>query len=93
MIMIYILELENNFEVSRSRENLFLDFAFQNFILKLADKFFVDKIVLIRTEIENSSMDIENRILGRSLSVNHSIRNIILQSKRSNLNLQHPFST
>ena len=65
--------------MSLSRENLFLDLVFQNFILKLADKFFVDKIVLIRTESASGPMDIENMILGRSLSVNHSIRNLILQ--------------
>ena len=71
MIMIYFRAGEQ-FRGEPFKGKLFLDFAFQNFILKLADKFFVDKIVLIRTESANSPMDIENRILGRSLSVNNN---------------------
>ena len=55
--------LENNFEViEKLKLNVYKKFV-KKFILRLAEKFFIDKIVLITTDMSDN---VENIILGEN---------------------------
>ena len=55
--------LENNFEVIEKRKlNVYKKFV-KKFIMRLAEKFFIDKIVLITTDMSDN---VENIILGEN---------------------------
>ena len=55
--------LENNFEViEKLKLNVYKKFV-KKFIMRLAEKFFIDKIVLITTDMKEN---VENIILGEN---------------------------
>lgn len=55
--------LENNFEViEKLKLNVYKKFV-KKFIMRLAEKFFIDKIVLITTDMSDN---VENIILGEN---------------------------
>ena len=55
--------LENNFEViEKLKLNVYKKFV-KKFIMRLAEKFFIDKIVLIPTDMSDN---VENIILGEN---------------------------
>lgn len=55
--------LENNFEViEKIKLNVYKEFV-KKFIMRLAEKFFIDKIVLITTDMSDN---VENIILGEN---------------------------